>query len=115
VIRSPDPSPTTVASEDLIAVSGLSIDDRQRIWEGVSSAGMGLLLITQLFALARDKMSLLIGQSVPADTSEALEITSNDNPTVGEVVEMMANYLCVDQVMVAVRVRLAGGLSRLPP
>jgi cation diffusion facilitator family transporter len=120
VIKSSDPSVKTVASEDLIAVAGLVVAalgiglhqlTGNGMWEGASSSLIGLLLIAAAFALARDNMSLLIGESVPTDMSEVLQSTISEHPMVSDVVELMTRYLGADEVMVAARVELIGGLS----
>jgi len=120
VVKSADPAVKTVAAEDLIAVSGVAVAltgialhqaTGNGRWEGVASAIIGLLLIVAAIALARDNMSLLIGESVPSDTMESIRTILDDHPMVKEVVELLTRYLGAHEIMVAARVELVEDLD----
>jgi cation diffusion facilitator family transporter len=120
VVKSADPAVKTVAAEDLIAVSGVAVAltgialhqaTGNGHWEGVASAIIGLLLIVAAIALARDNMSLLIGESVPSDTMESIRTILDDHPMVKEVVELLTRYLGAHEIMVAARVELVEDLD----
>ncbi len=120
VVKSADPAVKTVASEDLIAlcgviVAGAGIALHQATghgqWEGAASAIIGLLLIVTAIALARDNMSLLIGESVVPETRASIQHTIVRHPMVERVVELLTRYLGAHEVLVAARVELVEGLS----
>ncbi|MGA7418585.1 MAG: cation diffusion facilitator family transporter [Acidimicrobiales bacterium] len=76
VAKSADPAVKTVTFEDSIAVFGLAVAalgialhqlTGTGTWEGVSSALIGLLLIFAAVGLARDNMSLLVGEAVDVE------------------------------------------------
>jgi len=117
---SADPALKVVASEDTIAVLGLAFAAAgvavhqatgQGMWEGVASAAIGFLLICAAVALARDSMSLLIGEAVDPDLVQAIDETVSGHPMVGHLVESLTRYLGAHEVMVAVRVELVDGLT----
>ena len=117
---SADPALKVVASEDAIAVVGLALAAAgvllhqvtgHRFWEGVASAAIGVLLICAAVALARDSMSLLIGESVDPDLVQAIDREVSGHPRVEHLVESLTRYLGPHEVMVAVRVELVDGLT----
>jgi cation diffusion facilitator family transporter len=120
VVKSADPAMKTVAFEDTIAVFGVAVAAMgialhqvtgNGRWEGVASAIIGLLLIFAAFALARDNMSLLIGESVEPALVDTIEATIAGHPMVAGVVELLTRYLGAHEVLVAARVMLVEGLS----
>jgi cation diffusion facilitator family transporter len=120
VVKSADPAMKTVAFEDTIAVFGVAVAatgvalhqvTSNGRWEGVASAIIGLLLIFAAFALARDNMSLLIGESVEPELVDTIEATIAGHPMVAEVVELLTRYLGAHEVLVAARVVLVEGLT----
>jgi cation diffusion facilitator family transporter len=120
VVKSADPAVKTVTFEDSIAVFGLAVAavgialhqlTRNGRWEGVASAMIGVLLIFAALALARDNMSLLIGESVDPARVENIEATIAGHPMVAHVVELLTRYLGAHEVLVAARVELVDGLS----
>jgi cation diffusion facilitator family transporter len=120
VVKSADPTVKTVASEDLIALFGLVVAvagvalheaTGNGRWEGVASAFIGVLLIVAAVALARDNMSLLIGESVEPETWTSIHDAIERHPMVETVVELLTRYLGAHEVLVAARVVLVAGLS----
>jgi cation diffusion facilitator family transporter len=120
VMKSADPSVKTVASEDFIAICGVvvaavgvalhQVTGNGR-WEGGASAFIGVLLIVAAVALARDNMSLLIGESVAPEARASVYGTIEGHPMVESVVELLTRYLGAHEVLVAARVELVPGLS----
>jgi cation diffusion facilitator family transporter len=117
---SADPALKVVASEDTIAIAGLALAAAgvvlhqvtgRPFWEGVASAAIGVVLICAAVALARDSMSLLIGEAVDPDLVKAIGKAVNDHPVVEHLVESLTRYLGAHEVMVAVRVELVDGLT----
>jgi cation diffusion facilitator family transporter len=120
VVKSPDPAVKTVASEDAIAVIGLvvaatGIGLHQATgngrWEAAASAVIGLLLLFVAFVLARDNMSLLVGEAVEPDRMDAIRGALLEHPMVENVVELLTRYLGPEEVLVAVRVEVTDGHS----
>jgi cation diffusion facilitator family transporter len=120
VAKSADPAVKTVASEDLIALCGLLIAATgvalhqatgNGRWEGVASVVIGVLLIVAAVALARDNMSLLIGESVVPEAGAAIYDTIEGHQMVKQVVELFTRYLGAHEILVAARVILVDGLN----
>jgi cation diffusion facilitator family transporter len=120
VRKSADPALKTVASEDTIAVVGLALAGLgvalhqvtgAEFWEGMASALIGVLLICTAVALARDNMSLLIGESVDGALVASIEETVMSHPMVESVVELLTRYLGAHEILVAVRVELVDALT----
>jgi cation diffusion facilitator family transporter len=120
VRKSADPAVKTVASEDSIAVFGLVVAAAgvvlhqvtgDGVWEGVASAVIGVLLVVAAFALARDNMRLLVGQSVEPSMAESVRATIAEHPMVEHVVEILTRYLGAHEVLVAARVELIDGFN----
>jgi cation diffusion facilitator family transporter len=120
VVKSADPAVKTVASEDSIAVFGVVVAalgialhqiTGRGAWEGVASTLIGVLLIFAAIALARDNMSLLIGESVESSVVDDITATILRHPVVDGVVELLTRYLGPHEVLVAVRVELVDGHS----
>jgi cation diffusion facilitator family transporter len=120
VVKSADPAVKTVATEDLIAICGVLVavvgvaihqTTGNGRWEGAASAVIGVLLIVAAIALARDNMSLLIGESVVPETRDSIHDTIERHPMVDTVVELLTRYLGAHEVLVAARVQLVDGLS----
>jgi cation diffusion facilitator family transporter len=120
VIKSADPAVKTVASEDLIAVFGVMVAGAgialheatgNGQWEGVASTVIGLLLIVAAIALARDNMSLLIGESIAPEERASIQDIIERHSMVERVVELLTSYLGAHEVLVAARVELVDGLS----
>lgn len=77
----PDPTVKTVAFEDsaalvgiVLAAAGITLHHvtGAGYWDGVASISIGVLLIGVAYALGRQNMALLIGQSVPAPLREGI-------------------------------------------
>jgi cation diffusion facilitator family transporter len=120
VVKSADPAVKTVATEDgialcgiLVAVAGVALHQAtgNGRWEGAASAFIGVLLIVAAVALARDNMSLFIGESVEPEAWTAIRDTIERHPMVESVVELLTRYLGAHEVLVAARVELVAGLS----
>jgi cation diffusion facilitator family transporter len=120
VVKSPDPAVKTVASEDSVAVIGVLVaaggialhqatgDGR---WEAGASAVIGLLLLFVAFVLARDNMSLLIGEAIEPERIDAIREVVRGHPMVDNVVELLTRYLGPNEILVAARVEIADGYS----
>ena len=118
---SSDPSVKTVASEDSAAIVGLVLAGaglalHQRTghgwWEGVAAAAIAILLIVVAIALGRDSKGLLIGESAsPELTGQISAFLEQECPAVDQVVDLLTMHVGAEQILLAARVDLAGGLS----
>ncbi len=119
VLRSPDPTVKTVASEDTVAVVGIGIAalgtllhqlTGRDVWEGVASIVIAVLLAYVALALGRDTKELLIGEAA----DPALRLVAIDVIARHEEVERIAHVLTMQlgpaSVLVAARVQFMADL-----
>lgn len=114
VLRSPDPTVKTVASEDTAAVIGIVIAAAgtalhqatgSDMWEGIASFLIAGLLAYVALALGRDTKELLIGEAAdPAVRIVALDVIA-DHKEVERVAEILTMQLGPRSVLVAARLQ----------
>ncbi|MGH3744569.1 MAG: cation diffusion facilitator family transporter [Mycobacteriales bacterium] len=114
VLRSPDPTVKTVASEDSAAVVGIGIAvvgtalhqaTGAEVWEGVASFVIAGLLAYVALALGRDTKELLIGEAAdPAVRLVALHVIAAHHE-VERVAEILTMQLGPTSVLVAARIQ----------
>lgn len=114
VLRSPDPTVKTVASEDSAAVVGIVIAATgtalhqltgHGYWEGVASLLIAVLLAYVALALGRDTKELLIGEAAdPAVRLVALDVIARQE-LIERVAQVLTMQLGPDGVLVAVRLQ----------
>jgi cation diffusion facilitator family transporter len=114
VLRSPDPTVKTVASEDSVAVLGIVIAaggtalhqvTGRDAWEGVASLVIAGLLAYVALALGRDTKELLIGEAAdPAVRLVAVDVIAG-HELVERVARVMTMQLGPSAVLVAVRLQ----------
>jgi cation diffusion facilitator family transporter len=120
VRMSSDPTVKTVAAEDSAALIGLVVAflgillnqlTGEQFWQGIASALIGITLAVVAYFLARDNRALLIGEAADprlrGEVQEALE--SYDE--VDQVVDLLTMQIGAHEVLLAVRLDLAQGLS----
>jgi cation diffusion facilitator family transporter len=120
VVRSPDPTVKTVASEDSIAVLGVLVAlagtvlhqiTGSNVWDAVSSIVIGVLLAVVAFLLGRDTKELLIGEAAdPAVRVEAVRVLGAE-PAVVRIQEILTMQLGPSHVLVAGRVQFDEALT----
>jgi cation diffusion facilitator family transporter len=120
VLRSPDPTVKTVASEDSVAVLGVLLAlagtglhqlTGHEYWDGVSSLSIAALLAYVAYALGRDTKELLIGEAAdPLVRVTAYAIVTGHDEIVA-VKEMLTMQLGPAAVLVAARVQFADELT----
>ena len=120
VLRSPDPTVKTVASEDTVAVLGVLVAlagtvlhqvTGSNAWDAASSIAIGLLLALVAFLLGRDTKELLIGEAAdPAVRLEAVRVLTAEEG-VERVQEVLTLQLGPKNVLVAARVQFAAHLG----
>ncbi|WP_432561427.1 cation diffusion facilitator family transporter [Kineococcus sp. SYSU DK003] len=120
VVRSPDPTVKTVASEDSIAVLGVLVAvagtvlhqvTGSNVWDALSSIVIGALLAVVAVLLGRDTKELLIGEAAdPAVRVEAVRVLGGE-PGIVRVQEVLTMQLGPKNVLVAGRVQFAAELT----
>jgi cation diffusion facilitator family transporter len=114
VLRSPDPTVKTVASEDSVAVIGVIVAAAgtglhqvtgNEVWDGVASFVIAALLAYVAYVLGRDTKELLIGEAADPRVRLAAYDTLVSHPEVVAVKEMLTMQLGPENVLVAARVQ----------
>jgi cation diffusion facilitator family transporter len=114
VLRSPDPTVKTVASEDSVAMIGVVVAavgtalhqvTGNQVWDGVASFVIAALLAYVAYVLGRDTKELLIGEAADPRVRLAAYDTLVSHPEVVAVKEMLTMQLGPENVLVAARVQ----------
>ncbi|GAA2425718.1 cation diffusion facilitator family transporter [Actinomadura vinacea] len=120
VRRTPDVTFKAALFEDTAAMIGLAIAAigltlRQltgsAFWDGLASIMIGLLLVVVAIALGRDSRSLLIGQSVAAETQREIRAEIASSPGVTGVDELFTMHFGPDELLVAAKVHFSDTIS----
>jgi cation diffusion facilitator family transporter len=120
VLRSPDPTVKTVASEDAVAVLGVLVAlagtglhqlTGKALWEGVASLVIAALLGYVAFVLGRDTKELLIGESADPAVRLGAYAVLRERPEITAVAEMLTMQLGPAAVLVAARVQFLESLT----
>ena len=120
VLKSPDPTVKTVASEDAVAVTGVLVallgTGLHQItgapeWEGAASLVIAVLLGYVAFVLGRDTKELLIGESADPAVRLATYAALRERPEILAVVEILTMQLGPAAVLVATRVEFEPTLA----
>jgi cation diffusion facilitator family transporter len=118
--QSNDTTVRTVLFEDTAAVTGVVLAligvslhhlTGQRLWEGLASIAIGLLLVVVAYMLGRDNKGLLIGEAARPEQREVLRDVIIGHPEVEEVMELLTMHLGPNALLVAVRLDLRDDLS----
>jgi cation diffusion facilitator family transporter len=122
VLRSPDPTVKTVASEDAVAVFGVVAAllgtalhqlTKRPEWEGIASLVIAALLGYVAFVLGRDTKELLIGEAADPAVRLAAYAVLRERPEITGIAEMLTMQLGPAAVLVAARVQFEGTLLAL--
>jgi cation diffusion facilitator family transporter len=120
VLRSPDPTVKTVASEDSVAVLGILAAlagtalhqiTGAEFWDGVASLLIAALLAYVAFALGRDTKELLIGEAADPVVRVTAYAVITSHPEIEAVKEMLTMQLGPNSVLVGARVQFAEELT----
>jgi cation diffusion facilitator family transporter len=118
--NSNDTTVRTVLFEDSAAVTGVVLAlagvalhnlTGERMWEGLASIAIGLLLVVVAYTLGRDNKGLLIGEAARPEQRELLRDVILGHPEVEEVLELLTMHLGPNALLVAVRLDLQDDLS----
>jgi cation diffusion facilitator family transporter len=117
---SDDPTVKTVASEDTAAVIGIALAfagiglhqlTGNPLFDAVASFAIGALLSYVAYALGRDNMGLLIGESAEPRVREAMRRQLEGYPEIDKVLELYTLRIGTRELLVAVRLDLADNLD----
>lgn len=117
---SDDPTVKTVASEDSVALIGVLIAfmgillhqlTTDAVYDGVASLLIGAMLVYVAFALARDNMSLLIGEAATPDVRRRLAEELRSFDEIDEVVDLQTMRIGTRRLLVAARLDFGQRLS----
>ena len=120
VADTPDPTLKVVLFEDGAAVLGVVIAfagvlavhvTGSVVWDGLASIGVGILLASTAFVLARDAKRLLIGQAARPHERQAIEESIRCHEGVDGIDELLTMHLGPEEILVAARIELRDGLS----
>ncbi|MBV9921829.1 MAG: cation diffusion facilitator family transporter [Pseudonocardia sp.] len=120
VRRSDDPTVITVLYEDSAAITGLVIAfagvgltalTGSRVWDGVASLLIGLLLVAVAYGLTRTNMALLIGRQADPRMVRAIGRRLGEQPEVDEVIDLLTMLTGTDKVLVCARLDFAQSAS----
>ncbi|MFB9236363.1 cation diffusion facilitator family transporter [Plantactinospora siamensis] len=90
----------------LLAAVGIGLTELtgSSVWDGAASIGIGALLLVVAGILAKNNVSLLVGQAVPPRVHEAIREELAGLPTVTRVDTLLTMQLGPDDVLVAAKV-----------
>ncbi|MQY04310.1 cation diffusion facilitator family transporter [Actinomadura macrotermitis] len=120
VRRSPDVTFKAALFEDSAAMVGLAFAASglllreltgSRVWDGVASILIGLLLVVVAFALGRDSKGLLIGKAADAEVQRQVRQVIAEAPGVDGVAELLTMHFGPDDILVAAKVNFSDEIS----
>src|SRR5690606_36313567 len=81
------------------------------IWDGLGSMAIGALLVVIAAILAVEMKSLLIGEAATADQEAKIRAALEAEPLLDRVIHMKTMHLGPDELLVGVKVAVAGSNS----
>jgi cation diffusion facilitator family transporter len=121
LLRNPkDPTVNSVAMEDaaaligvLIAATGVGLHalTGSRIWDGLASLAIGVLLLGVAIVLGRTCQALLVGKQADPRLLRRVEEALEENDEVVDVVDMLSMQTGTGQVLLCVRADFVNKLS----
>ena len=122
--ESKDPTAKTVLFEDtaallgiVIAAAGLVLGQfhvppyEGRLWDGIASITIGVVLAIVAFYLARSSRGLLLGEAATAKSVEKIRQAVKSHANVVDVVELLTMHLAPKQILVNAHVNLKDELT----
>jgi len=115
-----DPALLTVLLEDSaalvalpIAASGLWLTSYtgNGVWDAAASAAIGVLLLSVAVVLAIENHSLLIGESAPRRTEQAIRAAVVGEPGVVDIRSLHTMHLGPNQILIVLGIHFAENLS----
>jgi cation diffusion facilitator family transporter len=120
VWKSKDPTVKVVLLEDSAALIGIAIAAAglglyhatgNRIYDGIASIAIGLLLAAVALSLGADTKGLLLGEAALPRDRETIQRIIESHPGVDRVLQVLTMALGPDAVLVAARIHLRTGLD----
>lgn len=118
--ESEDMTIKTVLFEDSAALSGLAIAfigiemsalTGNRIYDGVASILIGILLIAVAILLSVESRGLLLGQSASKQKLAQIDQVIKKYPTVGRVHELLTMHMAPDRILLTAKVEFKDSLT----
>lgn len=122
--ESKDPTAKTVLFEDTAALLGIVIAAiglvlgqyhvppyEGRLWDGIASITIGVVLAIVAFFLARSSRGLLLGEAATKKSVEAIRQAVKSHANVVDVVELLTMHLAPKQILVNAHVNLKDDLT----
>ncbi len=106
--------------EDSAALCGLSFAllgvvlatiTGEPVFDGIGTLMIGALLVVVGIFLAIEMQSLLLGEAATEEHQEAIEEAAGSVPEIATLVYVMTQHLSPDDLLVAIKVEFAEGLS----
>jgi len=120
VRASRDPTTKTVLFEDsaavigvLLAFAGVALHQAtgDKLYDGLASIAIALLLATVAITLGRDTKNLLIGEAATPQEREAIREVLASHAAVDGVLQLLTMAVAPERLLVAARIDLADGLD----
>ncbi|MCB0866169.1 MAG: cation diffusion facilitator family transporter [Solirubrobacterales bacterium] len=120
VHRSRSPELPVLLVEDSAALCGLSFAllgvvlatiTGEPVFDGIGTLMIGALLVVVGIFLAIEMQSLLLGEAATEEHQEAIEEAAGSVPEIATLVYVMTQHLSPDDLLVAIKVEFAEGLS----
>ncbi|MCW2654740.1 MAG: hypothetical protein QOE41_2518 [Mycobacterium sp.] len=86
---------------------GLSVLTDNAVWDGIGTAGIGLLLGVIAVILMVEMHSLLIGEGATAEQLRAIEAALDSTPHVDRVIHLRTQYLGPEEMLVGAKIAVA--------
>jgi cation diffusion facilitator family transporter len=118
--RSRDPTSKTALYEDTGALVGIAIAaggltlahlTGSRVWDGLASVAIGVLLAVIALILATESRKLLLGRSPERDERDAIRRAIEGTPGVERLLDLDAVHLGPDEILVAADVEFSDSLD----
>ena len=118
--RSRSPELPVLLVEDSAALAGLAFAlagvvlatiTGEPIFDGIGTLMIGALLVAVGVFLAVEMQSLLLGEAAIPEHQRAIEEVAGSVPEIATVVYVMTQHLSPDDLLVAIKVEFAAGLS----
>ncbi len=118
--RSRSPELPVLLVEDSAALTGLlcallgvvlATATGEPIFDGVGTLMIGIVLVAVGIFLAVEMQSLLLGEAATEEDQEKIEEAASSVPEIATLVYVMTQHLSPDDLLVAIKVEFAQGLS----
>ena len=97
----------------VLALAGVSLTlaTGDGVWDAIGTLCIGVLLVVIAVVLAVETKSLLLGEGASSDALGRIEAALVGEPSVTRIIHMRTLHLGPDELLVAAKIAVAGGLS----